>query len=100
MTEQLNQQQVNEVLRKWPLRTENRPTTEDFEAFKPIKEQWERLNTIPEAQRTVWQREAHAILLAELITTYDNPWFQWDRSRLSPGALNAAAAHHLKQYQK
>lgn len=99
MTEQLNQQQVNEVLRKWPMRPEARPSSEEYAVFAPIRDQWEKLNLIPEAQRTVWQREAHAVLLAGLITTYDSAWFAWTKPYGQNGAMNAAAVHHLKQYQ-
>lgn len=97
MTEKLNQQQVNEVLRRWPLRQEARPAAEYYAAFKPIKEQWERLRGIPEAQRTPWQHEAHAALLAELIAGYDSPWFAWNRTGLSDTEMNAAAQHYISK---
>jgi hypothetical protein len=101
MTQTLNQKQVDELLRKWPMRQEARPTSEDFEGFKPIKEEFERLHRIPESQRTPWQVEAHSELLATLFLEYsDSAWFAWDRKSLSEAEMNAAAAHHLKQYQQ
>lgn len=99
MTQPLNQQQVNEVLRKWPLRTENRPTSEEYAVFAPLRDQWEKLNAIPEAQRTPWQAEAHAELFAKLITDYWSPWFQWSKLNQSAATFNAAFQHHVNQYQ-
>ena len=95
----LNQEQVNETLRKWETRTEARPTSEEYAAFKPLRDEWERLNTIPEAQRTSWQVEAHAELFDELIKNYWSPFFAWSKLNQSDKTFAAAAAHHMKQYQ-
>lgn len=100
MTQSLNQQQVDELLRKWPLRPEARPSTEEYAVFAPIRDQWERLNAIPESKRTPWQVEAHAELFAKLITDYWSPWFQWSKLGQSATTFNAAFQHHVKQCQQ
>jgi hypothetical protein len=95
----LNQEQVNETLRKWETRTEARPTSEEYAVFAPLRDEWERLNAIPEASRTPWQVEAHAELFDRLITDYWSPWWQWSKQNQSSATFNAAFQHHVKQYQ-
>jgi hypothetical protein len=99
-TKTLNQEQVNAAIRSWDVRIEAKPTAEEYERFKPLRDQWEKLNSIPEAQRTSWQVEAHAALFDELITNYWSPFFAWSKLNQSDKTFTAAAAHHLKQYQQ
>jgi hypothetical protein len=98
-TKTLNQDQVNAALRSWETRAEARPTSEEYAVFAPLRDEGERLNAIPEAQRTPWQAEAHAELFAKLITDYWSPWFQWSKLNQSAATFNAAFQHHVKQYQ-
>jgi hypothetical protein len=95
ITKESTNEQIKEELRKWDARTEVRPSSEEYARFQPLKVQWEKLNAISEARRTPWQAEAHAVLLAELITTYDSPWFAWTKPYGQDESINAAFTHHV-----
>jgi hypothetical protein len=96
----LNNEQLAAMTRTWEARQETKPSAEEFEIFKPLRDEWEKLNSIPTAQRTPWQEEAHTALFAGLITDYWSPWYQWSKLNISDQKFNAAYEHHVAQNNK
>jgi hypothetical protein len=95
-----NTEQLAAISRKWEARTEAKPSAEEFEIFKPLRDEWERLNSIPTAARTPWQEEAHTELFAKLITDYWSPWWQWSKLNISDQKFNAAYQYYVAQNNK
>lgn len=99
-TTPLNQDQVNAALRSWEMRIEARPTSEEYAVFAPLRDEWERLNGIPEAQRTPWQVEAHAELFDRLITDYWSPWYAWSKLNISDKVFKRGISAPLESVQE
>jgi hypothetical protein len=74
---------------------QNKPSSEEYQEFRKVADEFEPLHKISEDHRTDAQRTAHGELLSELMLRFDNRWLNWDWKGLSPAEMNNAFAAHV-----